>query len=144
MTCSFFGHRTVPKEVEPILRSALIDLIEKHDVYSFYIGNHGRFDGMVRRILKDLSQTYPITYHVVLAYIPGAKEMCTPYDESETLLPDGIESVPRRFAISYRNKWMIKRSDYVVTYVTTHIASGAAQFKELAEKQGKNVINISV
>lgn len=101
MTCSFFGHRTVPKEVEPILRSALIDLIEKHDVYSFYIGNHGGFDGMVRRILKDLSQTYPITYHVVLAYIPGAKEMCTPYDESETLLPDGIESVPRRFAISY-------------------------------------------
>ena len=70
--------------------------------------------------------------------------MCRPYDEPETLFPDGIESVPRRVAISYRNKWMIKRSDYVVTYVTTHIASGAAQFKELAEKQGKNVINISV
>ena len=52
------------------------------------------------------------------------------------------ETVPKRFAIFYRNKWMIERSDYVVTYVTHQIGSGAAQFKELAEKQGKIVIEL--
>ncbi|MBO4847846.1 MAG: hypothetical protein J5586_01695 [Clostridia bacterium] len=34
---------------------------------------------------------------------------------------------------------MIAQSDCVVTHVTNHIASGAAQFKALAEKHGKTV-----
>jgi hypothetical protein len=37
---------------------------------------------------------------------------------------------------------MIKQSDVVVTYVT-HNFGGAAQFKEMAEKQGKMVIELS-
>lgn len=39
---------------------------------------------------------------------------------------------------------MIEQSDFVITHVTNHIASGAAQFKALAEKQGKTVINLSL
>ena len=50
--------------------------------------------------------------------------------------------MPLRFAISYRNKWMIEQSDYVVTYVN-HSWGGAAQFKELAEKKGKTVIELN-
>ena len=142
MTCTFFGHRNVPNEIEPILRSTLIDLIEKHDVKLFYVGNHGGFDRMVRRVLKDMAETYKITYHVALAYMPGKIDEISNEDYSDTILPDGIETVPKRFAISYRNRWMIDQSDYVVTYVTNHIASGAAQFKELAEKRKKIVINL--
>ena len=52
----------------------------------------------------------------------------------------GSDSI--RFAISYRNKWMIKRADIVVTYVT-HGFGGAVKFKEIAEKQGKMVIELS-
>jgi len=37
MTCTFFGHRTVPKEIEPTLRSTLLDLIENYDVKLFYV-----------------------------------------------------------------------------------------------------------
>lgn len=142
MTCTFFGHRTVPKEIEPTLRSTLIDLIENHNVKLFYVGNQGGFDAMVRRVLKELSEKYDITYHVVLAYMPGKKDEFNYEDYSDTILPDGIESVPKRFAITHRNRWMIDQSDYVVTYVTAHIASGAAQFKELAERKGRIIIDI--
>ncbi len=54
----------------------------------------------------------------------------------------GIETVPKRFAISWRNKWMIEQSDVVVTYVT-HGFGGAWQFKALAQRQGKTVIELS-
>ena len=57
------------------------------------------------------------------------------------MLPEGIEAVHPRFAISWRNKWMIKQSDYVVTYIT-HPWGGAAQFAEMAKKQQKAVINL--
>ena len=139
MTVTFFGHKDTPKEIEPTLRTTLVDLIENHDATKFYVGNNGSFDTMVRRQLEDLSQTYPITYNVVLAYLPTKK---SEYDDyTNTILPEGIETTPKRFAISYRNKWMIEQADIVVTYVT-HSFGGAAQFKELAERQGKTLIEL--
>lgn len=140
MTATFFGHKDTPKEIEPILRSTLIDLIENKNVTVFYVGNNGNFDTMVRRQLEDLSQTYPITYSVVLAYLPTEKNK---YDNvTNTIYPEGLETIPKRFAISWRNKWMIKQSDVVVTYVS-HTYGGAWQFKELALRQNKNVVEIS-
>ena len=44
------------------------------------------------------------------------------YDEGlydYTLLPDGMEFVPRKFAIAHRNRFTINESDYVVAYVRT-------------------------
>ena len=137
-TCTFFGHRSVHEKIEPTLRSTLMDLIENHGVTRFYIGNHGAFDAMVRRVLGDLSSTYAITYYVVLAYLPKQGSQSDP----SSIFPEGIETVTKRVAISYRNKWMLERSEYVVTYVTHPIGSGAAQFKELAEKRGKTVIEL--
>ncbi len=142
MTCTFFGHRRVPKEIEPTLRSTLIDLIENRDVKLFYVGNNGEFDSMVLRQLQDLSKSYQITYHVVLAYMPEKQREFDATDYSETILPDGIETVPKRFAIDYRNKWMIHQSDYVVTHVTNDIGSGAAKYKRLAEKDNGFILNI--
>ena len=140
MICTFFGHKDTPKEIEPILRSTLIDLIENKNVNVFYIGNNGSYDTMVRCQLEDLSLTYPITYNVVLAYLPTKKSEYEDY--TNTILPEGIETAPKRFAISYRNKWMVEQADIVITYVT-HGFGGAAQFKALAERQGKTVIELS-
>ncbi len=140
MICSFFGHKDTPKEIEPTLRTTLIDLIENHGATVFYVGNNGNFDIMVRRQLEDLSKTYLINYSVVLAYLPGKK---SEHDNlTNTILPEGIETVPKRFAISWRNKWMIQQSDVVVTCVT-HNFGGAWQFKEMAERRGKTVIELS-
>ena len=58
--CTFFGHKYVSQNIEPTLRSTLIDLIENHNVDLFYVGNHGGFDAMVRRVLRELSDKYPI------------------------------------------------------------------------------------
>ena len=140
MTVTFFGHKDTPKNTEPTLRTTLIDLIKNHNAAVFYVGNNGNFDTMVHRQLEALSQTYPITYSVVLAYLPTKK---SEYDElANTILPEGIETVPKRFAISYRNKWMLQQADVVVTYVS-HSFGGAAQFKAMAERQGKTAIELS-
>ena len=140
MTVTFFGHKDTPKEIEPTLRTTLVDLIENHGATEFYVGNNGNFDTMVRRQLEELSHTYSITYNVVLAYLPVKK---SEYDDfTNTIIPEGIETSPKRFAISYRNKWMIQQADAVVTYVT-HTYGGAWQFKVIAQRQGKMVIELS-
>ena len=138
--CTFFGHRDCPETVKPYLREVLIDLITNKGVDTFYVGNQGRFDGIVRSVLRELAQEYPeIHYAVVLAYMPGKKNE---YDDfSDTMLPEGIEAVHPHYAISWRNRWMLQRSDYVVTYIT-HPWGGAAKFAEKAKREGKTVINL--
>lgn len=136
--CTFFGHRDCPETIKPKLKETLIDLISNYGIDTFYVGNHGHFDAYVRSTLKELKRVYPhIRYAVVLAYLPGKKAEYE--DLSDTILPEGIESVPPRFAISWRNNWMLKQSDYVVTYIT-HPQGGAAQFAEKAQRQKKRVI----
>ena len=137
-TVTFFGHRDTPKEIEPALRLTLMDLIENKDATMFYVGNHGNFDAMVCRQLEDLSKTYPIKYYVVLAYMPSKNDNI----DEHSILPEGIETVPKRFAINYRNKWMLDKSDIVVTYVTRNYG-GAWEFKSLADRMTKEIISIS-
>jgi len=116
MTVTFFGHKDTPKNTEPTLRTTLIDLIENHNAAVFCVGNNGNFDTMVRRQLENLSQTYPITYNIVLAYIPTKK---SEYDSfTNTLLPEGIETIPnsnkrdKEYLLSIL-KFMIKRFQFV-------------------------------
>ena len=139
-SCTFFGHRECPDFIKSKLREVLIDLIINHDVDMFYVGNQGQFDAIVRGVLRELKKEYPrINYTVVLAYMPGKQ---TEYDDySDTMLPEGIESVHPRFAISWRNNWMLQQSNYVVTYIA-HPWGGAAQFAEKANRQKKTVINL--
>ena len=133
--CTFFGHRDCPASIKPRLREAVIDLIENHSVDMFYIGRQGAFDAMVRLLLREMVLTYPhVNYAVVLERMPTKRDEFD--DLSDTMLPEGIETVHPRFAISWRNKWMLKQSDYVVSYVT-HSWGGAAQFVEMAKKQNK-------
>lgn len=140
--CTFFGHSLITKDIYNELKKTLINLIVKENVKKFYVGNHGDFDHIVHSVLIELSKIYDINYYVVLAYIPGKKYDPEDNSPSDTILPDGIEKIIPKFAISYRNKWMIEQSDFVVTYVT-HDYGGAAQFRDKAIKIGKTVININ-
>lgn len=85
-TCTFFGHHDCPDSVKPKLRDAIMRMIEERSVECFYVGNQGAFDAMVRSLLKEMSAKYPhIRYSVVLAYMPGKKNMHE--DHSDTILP---------------------------------------------------------
>ncbi|MBQ3084448.1 MAG: hypothetical protein IJC46_03225 [Clostridia bacterium] len=138
--CTFFGHKDTPNKIEPLLRAALIDLIEKQRVSLFYVGNQGSFDRMVRKVLRELKALYPqIDYAVVLAYLP---EKPNPQEDySDTIYP--LEGVPPKFAIDRRNHWMIDHSDFVVSYVWKPWG-GAAKFKGIAEKKGLQVLNLAM
>ena len=139
-TCCFFGHREVTHNIREKLKATIEKLITEDNVTEFYVGHQGQFDSMVYSVLKELKAYYPkIRYTVVLAYMSDEhiKEV---YGE-DTLFPDGLESVSKRFAINKRNDWMIRQSGYAVCYVHK-VTGGAAKFREKAEKKGLRIINV--
>ena len=139
-TCCFFGHREVTHNIRPKLTEIIEKLIVDEGVTYFYVGHQGQFDSIVYSVLKELKARYPqIRYTVVLAYMPN-EHIREIYGE-DTLFPDGLESVPKRFAISKRNDWMLKHSDIAVCYVWK-VTGGEAKFREKAEKKGLRVVDV--
>lgn len=133
MVCTFFGHRDTADLEKDKIKQAIIKEIEDNNTDTFYVGNHGNFDRMVFSVLKDLKKIYSeISINVVLSYQPKDNGE----DLSYTVFPEGIENVPKRFAINFRNKWMIERSDTVIAYVC-HSFGGAAKFVDMARKKGE-------
>ena len=141
MICTFFGHRDTPESVRPKLHAAIRQLV-REGVDTFYCGGQGAFDRMVLSELRALKQEDPsIQCYEALAYLPVraryGEEECL-----ETILPEKIETVPKRFAISFRNRWMVEQADYVIAYVLNSVG-GAAQFTDLARKKGRIVVNLA-
>ena len=140
MTTAFFGHRDTPYTIKEDLEQVISNLIKKENVKHFLVGNEGNFDHLVQGVLKEFSEKdTTINYSVVLAYLP--KKTTAPSIE-QTIYPEGLETVPQRFAISKRNAWMLEKADIVIVYVTTPFGN-SFQLMNRAKKKGKKVINMA-
>ena len=141
-TCTFFGNHDCGDEIKWELLSTIEDCIAFEDVAFFYVGNNGNFDRMVIALLRKLKDKYPhITYEIVLAYHPSL-ERRGEYTPDESVVPDGIEKLPKRYAIAYRNDWMLKKAEYVICYMRNKYGS-AFKYVEKAARAGKKILCIS-
>ena len=139
MVCTFFGHRECYGLDKKKLERTIEELIDK-GVDTFYVGNQGRFDSMVFGCLTKLKEVHSnISFSVVLTYIPTKSDYGLYHGHS--IYPEGQETVPPRFAIERRNKWMIDRSDFCLCYIT-HTWGGAHKFAKQAKRRGLTVINM--
>lgn len=138
MTATFCGHAQLSQaaDVEKWLYSVTKRLIEQ-GVNIFYLGGYGAFDGLAASVLRQQKKRYPqIELVLVLAYLDTERDT-SGYDS--TVYPP-LENVPRRFAISHRNRWMVDAADVVVAYVL-HDWGGAATTLRYARKKKKQIIS---
>lgn len=141
--CTFFGHRDCPESIRVRLIGEIERLICNQQVDTFYVGTQGSFDRMAYSALRKLRNKYSqIKVYRVLAYMPRNDAVSKDNAQSEdTILPEGIERVHPRYAIVWRNNWMIDHSEYVIAYIT-HPTGGAYRAVERAKKKDKAVIMI--
>ena len=137
MKITFCGHKDVAdrEAVEGWLFSVCSELIVQ-GADEFYLGGYGGFDHMCAAVLRKMKDANPhIRLVLVLPYL-NSSILTDGYDE--TVYPP-LESVPKRFAISRRNEWMVVESDAVVAYVT-HGWGGAAKTLEYARRKKKRIL----
>ena len=141
MICSFFGHRSVPDGISDLLIKEIRGIIEffGSDIV-FYVGDKGQFDCIVQFSLVTIKEEYPeIEVNVVLDSVPVKKKN---YFNLPTILPDIAENVPKRFAMNYRNKWMIDKCDIAVVYFTD-VASNTRKHVDMLKRKVKTIINVA-
>lgn len=137
MIVTLCGHAQISqvKEVEKWLCTVSESLIEQGAV-TFYLGGYGEFDSLAASVLREQKKRYPqIELVLVLTYLNDRRDT-SGYDR--TVYPP-LETVPRRFAISHRNRWMVEVSDVVVAYVL-HDWGGAATTLRYAKQKKKKIL----
>lgn len=100
---------------------------------TFYLGGYEAFDSLAASVLRSQKKRHPeIELVLVLAYLYTGRNTSS-YDS--TMYPP-LETVPRRFAMSHRNRWMVESADVVVAYVL-HDWGGAATTLRFAKQKKK-------
>lgn len=150
---TFCGHRDVI-EYNAVYKE-LLSTLEQFFIFSeyngtlleFYCGGYGTFDSMSSKAISELKEKYPksnikkllITPYITKSHQEKIDSMRKNYDE--VVFPP-LETVPLRFAIPERNKWMVRECDYVIAYVT-HGWGGAAQTLHYAYVKRKKIFRIA-
>ncbi len=145
MIITFCGHSSFRAELDDEKR--VLDIIENvanGEQVDFYLGGYGNFDNFAKDCAKKYQEKYPDTKVIfVTPYLTKWLSDRKDYFEKEydeILFPE-IESVPPKFAVSKRNEWMVRVSDYVIGYVSRHFG-GAYNMLLYAHKHNKPYTNI--
>lgn len=112
-SCFFIGHRDAPESLRPKVRAAAEGLILRQGVRDFYVSSRGSFDRLAAGAVLELKEAHPqVRLYRVVAYLPAKRAGEVPPGFTGTVFPQGLESVPRRFAISRANRAMVDGCDF--------------------------------
>lgn len=131
---NLFGRREILAELETTLRNLI-----SAGADTFLHGGYGDFDSLAAWSVHRLKKEFPQIRSILVLPYPDRKYDTDLYDES--IYPP-LEKVPRRFAISHRNEWMVNHSDVVVSYVR-YGWGGAAATLEYARRKKKRILSLA-
>ena len=137
----FFGHRELPCDVSNQLDAAIQTAVCEYGISSFWCGRYGAFDLAAAHAVCRIKQLHPdIELLWVRAYMPTVQEPDTPLFDG-SLYPEGLETVPKRFAIAKRNDWIASHCNLIIAYVDSRYG-GAYTACHRYTRTGKHIINL--
>ena len=147
-TCFFIGHHNAPESQRPLLDAAVERHITEYGVTRFIVGHYGRFDHMAAdAVIRAKQEHEAVTLMLLLPYHPTERpiELETGFDGS--FYPEGMENVPRRYAIVRANEYVIRHvCDYLIAY-DRYLATKTHDFVEIARvraaKGGLHIENLA-
>lgn len=145
MIVTFCGHAQFLKTDE--YEQKLLAFLEEQvgdQCADMCLGGYGGFDRFAYDCCKKYKGTHPnVSLVFVTPYLNCRKaasdDQKTRYD---CILYPEIEDKPKRYAILYRNKYMVEQADIVVAYVS-HDWGGAYTAYRHARRKGKTIFNLA-
>lgn len=113
-TCFFIGHRCGDVDYDRLTEEIERHIVE-YGVNTFIVGHYGFFDLMAAHYTREAKKKHPhIKLYRLLPYFPRQREPIESEYYDGSIYLDGMETVPRRFAIVQANHCMVDRSDYLI------------------------------
>lgn len=139
-SCFFIGHRDAPETLRPLLDAAVKRHITEYGVAEFVVGHYGRFDYMATVAVQRAKERHPtVTLTLPLPYYPFPHDT-EGYDR--TYYPEGMENVPKPYAIVRANEHMIKTCDYLICYDSGLVGNTGKLVKKALRRQAKGGLHV--
>ena len=144
MVLTFWGHSNFQSNAD--LEEKMLEILNNIvgiKPADLYLGGYGSFDDFALACAKKFQRSHPqikiifVTPYITESYQKNRlADARTVYDE--IIYPE-LENVPAKFAINHRNRWMIDKSDFVITHIKkSH--GGAYEAYKYAKNQNKNIM----
>ncbi len=146
MIITFCGHAQYePTDQDEQKLIAILEETIGEQKVEFYLGGYGKFDHFAYRCCKKYKMQHPnvslvyITPYLTVSYQKNHLE----YQKAkfDSIIYPNLERKPLRFAISYRNQYMIDCADFVIAYISRDWG-GAYKTYRYAKHQGKTIFNL--
>ena len=143
MIITFCGHAQFQRS-EECEKKLLTFLEEKVGDSSadIYLGGYGDFDAFAYGCCKKYQESHPnISLVFVTPYLSN-NHLQYQKDIYDAVLYPEIENKPLRYAITYRNRYMVEKADYIIAYVSHDWGGAYATYKH-AQRKGKKIFNLA-
>ena len=142
-TCFLFGHRDAPDELRPRIEAAVEYHYTELGVRQFIVGGYGSFDRIAGSAVKAVKRRHrEIHLTLLIPYHPAERPAQVSHGFDGTFYPDGMENIPRKFAIVRANQYMIRNSDTVICYVK-HFGNTRALLEQAQKRSDLYVQNLA-
>ena len=141
LSATLFGHRDFNySPYREKIQAIITDLIENHGVGEFLSGFRGNFDSLCAEVIFGLKSRYPSIKNIMVLSYHSSQNFVLPkyFDESLYLLE---RRVPPQYAISYTNREMVLRADFIISGVR-YSYGGAYAARKFAEQKKKIILDI--
>ena len=142
----FFGHRDFSdcQMIEKRLYPLLAELIQTKPFVEIYLGRNGAFDLYTATIVKRVQKAIGNDNSDLICVLPYSQKDMEYYlgYYDHVIIPEHIEKVHPKGAITKRNRWMVEQADLLICYVEREEGGAYAALK-YAEKLGKPIINLA-
>ncbi len=139
--CCGFGHRDYYGGADSLL--AALKYADSKNCTVFQTGGRGAFDRAFSAAVKKLALENPeIRLQLILPYLSA--ELNNNKAEYERyydaiILPEAVDGVHFKAAITVRNRWMVDRADLIISGVCRNYG-GAYDAVRYAERKGREIV----
>ena len=144
--CFMFGHRDTPDDAYGEILDAAKEVHVRYGITDFIAGGYGSFDRLAQKAILALKKTCgDLRYIRLLPYHPEERKIEIDPEWDGTVYPDGMEQVPRKYAIVRANRYMLDRASAVIccAWHTGNARNLYYHAIKRAEKEGIAVKNIA-
>lgn len=146
---TFAGHREIYDtklivKIENIIR----EFLKSDTAFRFYTGGMGNFDDICSQVVRKIKKEYPNVDIELILVIPYFTDTLNKYNVlynklyDSIIYPEELINCHYKSAIQKRNRWIVEKSDIVLSYV--HFSYGGAyKTVKYAEKLKKKIISFA-
>ena len=144
MIVAFCGHANYherPGDRERALSE--IENCAKGAHVEFFLGLYGGFDSFALSLARSYKEKHAdAILSFVSPYMDETYLARRDVERFDRVIYPAIENAPKKFAISYRNRWIVKQADLLIAYVCRTFGGAYATYRDALAK-GKRIFNLT-